>query len=329
MTYPHIAIANIPNTSAERYALRERAIVLHTALRDSHASAQSYLLLNYSTPQTQIPPIDCILIRPNSIIIGMLKHYPNAISIMPNGEWIERSNRSSLRDAQQRTPLQVVHMQRDIIRQQLNAAAEHLLGPEAPDFAFQRTIGALICTPSLPAESTISLDIDDHIQQLKILGLNELASLMAMSNNGLKLEETQIRYIITEILGGSHWHDGTRFLFELAAPRYQLRRLGAIGEAEQIHQLIEGETIVGRRRTAKAYEARISIEGDDLISTDHIRIYCDTSNTIRLTDISKNGTWIIHPDHTEQRLHQQQATINPNTILRIGTTLLQVEPIAN
>ena len=101
-----------------------------------------------------------------------------------------------------------------------------------------------------------------------------------------------MRRIVGELFAGRLWHDGERLLFELAPGRFQLRLLPEGDRAEAVLPLIEGENVVGRRKTPRRYERRVTLSGDDLVSSDHARIVCGDDDRVALRDTSKNGTWI-------------------------------------
>ncbi len=141
--------------------------------------------------------------------------------------------------------------------------------------------------------------------------MDELAGLLAMAHIGTQLDEAAMRAIVGELFDGQLWHDGSRFLFELAPGRFQLRRLAEDGQAESILPLMEGETTIGRRRVAQAQEARITLADDDLISSDHVRLLCGDGDQVILRDTSKNGTWVARPGEPEQHIHRARIHDRP------------------
>lgn len=329
MAYPQIYIGSIPATAAERRALRARALALHTALRASRAPAPTYALLDFAAQDGDLgaaaPPIELLLLRPNVAIVGAIRAFPGPIEVTPDGRWTLLATGAPIREGRGLAPLQVVRAQRDMVRDRLDRVAARLLGPEADAQPFQRTIGALICAPTAHAESRISLDVDDHRQLLKVLGMDELAGLVAMAHSGARLDEEIMRVIVGELFGGRLWHDGARFLFELAPGRFQLRRLAEDGRAESVLPLAEGETVIGRRRVAQAHELRITLADDDLVSSDHVRLLCGDDDAVALRDTSKNGTWVALPGELEQRIHKAEITIEPGALLRLGMTRMRLE----
>jgi hypothetical protein len=331
MAYPQIYIGTTPATAAERRALRARALALHAALRTSRAPTPTYLLLDFAAAQdgdlgAAAPPIELLLLHPNAAIVGAIRAFPGPIEVTPDGRWTLLATGAPIREGRGLAPLQVVRAQRDRVRDRLGHAAARLLGPEAGAQPFQRTIGALICAPTAHAESRISLDVDDHRQLLKVLGMDELAGLVAMAHSGTRLDEEVMRVIVGELFGGRLWHDGTRFLFELAPGHFQLRQLAEDGRAESVLPLAEGETVIGRRRVAQAHEPRITLADDDLISSDHVRLICD-DDRVTLRDTSKNGTWVARPGEPEQRIHKAETTIEPGALLRLGMTQMRLERV--
>jgi FHA domain len=340
MAYPQIYIGQIPATAAERIALRERALDLRTALRASPRGRPELepicALLNFGVgaapgPADAAPAIELLLLRTNAAIVGAIRTYPGPIEVTPDGRWTDLTTGAAIRDERGRTPLQVVRAQRDAVRARLDQDAEPLLNPtvgagaEAQSFA--RMVGALICSPATHPESRISLDVDDHRQQLKILGLDELAGLAAMIHTGPRLSEEAMRRIIGDLFDGRPWHDGERLLFELAPGRFQLRMFAEGDRAESVVPLMEGENIAGRRRSVQRHERRITLSGDDLISSDHARLFCGDGDRVTLRDTSKNGTWVTLPGGAEERLHDAERAIAPGAVLRMGMTRLRLERI--
>lgn len=340
MAYPQVYLGQIPSTAVERIALRERALDLRAALRAGPRGRPeldlTFALLNFAVGATTAEPgapptVELLLLRPNAVFVGVIRAYPGPIEVTPEGRWIDLTTGAAIRDERGRTPLQVVRAQRDTIRARLDQEAERLLDPpagsEAQALSFARVVGALICAPTTHPESRISLDVEEHRQQLKILGLDELAGLAAMLRTGVHLTETAMRRIVGDLFEGRLWLDGEHLLFELAPGRFQLRVLGDDNRPESIVPLIEGENIAGRRRSAQRYERRITLSGDDLISSDHARLLCGEGDHITLRDSSKNGTWVMLPGGGEERLHGTERAISLGAVLRMGMTRMRLERI--
>jgi hypothetical protein len=340
MAYPQIYLGQIPGTAAERIALRERALDLRAALR-AGARGRSELdptcaLLNFAAgvapagPST-VPAIELLLLRPNAALVAAIRTYPGPIEVTPDGRWTDLTTAAPIRDERGRSPLQVIRAQRDAVRTRLDQSARQLIDsmaePEVEAPSFTRMVGALICAPATHPESRISLDVDDHRQQLKILGLDELAGLAAMLRTGAQLSEAAMRWIAGDLFEGRLWHDGERLLFELAPGRFQLRVLGDGDRPAAAVPLMEGENIAGRRRSAQRYERRITLSGDDLISSDHARIFCGDGDDVILRDMSKNGTWVTLPGGAEERLHSAERAIALGAVLRMGLTQMRLERI--
>jgi hypothetical protein len=338
MAYPQIYLGQIPTTAAERIALRERALDLRAALRASPRGRSELdstcLLLNFAVgtmpgPASPMPLIELLLLRPNAALVGAVRSYPGPIEITPDGRWTNLTTGAAIRDEHGRTPLQLVRAQRDAVRARLDQDAGPLMnstaGAEVDGPPFARMVGALISAPTTHAESRISLDVDDHRQQLKILGLDELAGLVAMIRIGVRLSEEAIRRIMGDLFGGRLWHDGDRLLFELVPGRFQLRLLAENSRPEVIVPLMEGENVAGRRRSAQRHERRITLSGDDLISSDHARLFCGDGDGVVLRDTSKNGTWVTLPGGTEERLHGVERALVAGAMLRMGLTRMRLE----
>jgi hypothetical protein len=268
---------------------------------------------------------ELLLLRPNVVIAGIIRSFSGPIEVTPDGHWTLLATGAPISEAGGLAPLQVVRAQRDAIRARIEQQAEGLLGPDTGAQSFERMIGALICAPSTHPESRISLDVDDHQRWLKILGLDELAGLAAMAHTGANLDEQTMQVIAGELFDGQLWHDGERFLFELAPSRFQLCLLAEDGRVERVLALAEGENIVGRRRLARPNELRITLDGDDLISSDHARIVVGDDDCATLRDTSKNGTWVALPGEPEQRVHSTERTIGPGALLRMGVTRMRLE----
>jgi hypothetical protein len=340
MGYPQVYLGQIPGAAAERIALRERALDLRAALRGGPRGRPeldpTYVLLNFAAgaaigSPSAAPMVELLLLRPDAALVGAIRAYPGPIEVTPEGRWTDLATGTAIRDERGRAPLQVVRAQRDAVRARLDRDAGLLLeapaeaGADASSFA--RMVGALICAPATHPESRISLDVDDHRQQLKILGLDELAGLAAMLRTGPRLSEAAMRRIVGDLFEGRLWLDGERLLFELAPGRFQLRVLGDGGRPESVVPLMEGENIAGRRRSAQRYERRITLSGDDLISSDHARLFCGDADHVTLRDTSKNGTWVVLPGSAEERLHGAERAITLGAVLRMGVTRMRLERI--
>jgi hypothetical protein len=324
--YPQIYLGAIPNAVAQRRSIRTLALDIRARIHATRASEPTTLLLHFHATESIAPPIDLLLLRPSAAIVGAIRAYHGPIESLPGGQWRRRDSGEPLREERDRTPIQHIKLQRDAVRAQLEEAAPDLLGMPANAQPFGRTVGALIIAPSTHAESRVSLEISDHRQQIKLLGLDELPALAGMVRLGAQLPDTAIQAIVSELFGGRLWHDGARFLFDLAAPRLQLRLLGDGTRPEKLLPLIEGENVVGRRRSSQHHEHRLTLAGDELISADHALIICGDEDWAALRDTSKNGTWITPPGGTEERVRGER-TIFPGTLLRMGMTRALLERI--
>jgi hypothetical protein len=324
--YPPIYLGATPDTSARRRALRALALELRARIHAARAAEPTTLLLHFRAGDGAAESIDLLLLRPSVAIVGAVRSYAGPIETLPDGQWRSRDTGEPLHEQRDRTPIQHVRLQRDAVRARLDAAAPELLGVAAEARPFERMVGALIIAPSTHAESHVSLEIGDHRQQLKLLGLDELPALTGMLRLGVQLPEAAVRAIAAEIFAGRLWHDGARFLFDLAAPRFQMRVLGNDARPEKLLTLIEGENVLGRRRSAQQYEHRLTLSGDELISADHALLICGDDDWVTLRDTSKNGTWITPPDGTEERVRGERA-IFPGTLLRMGLTRARIELI--
>jgi hypothetical protein len=324
--YPQIYLGDIPTTSDQRRGLRALALDIRARIHATRAAEPITLLLHFRAGESVLPVIDLLLLRPSAAIVGAVRAYHGPIESLPGGQWRRRDSGEPLREQRDRTPIQHVKLQRDAVRVQLDAAAPRLLGTPVDAHPFDRLVGALIIAPSTHAESRVSLEIGDHRQQIKLLGLNELPALASMLRLGVQLPDPAIQAIVSELFGGRLWHDGTRFLFDLALPRFQLRLLADGARPEKLLPLIEGENLIGRRRSAQHYEHRLTLAGDEMISADHALITCGDDDWAALRDTSKNGTWITPPGGTEERVRGER-TIFPGTLLRMGLTRALLERV--
>ncbi|HEU5103322.1 MAG TPA: FHA domain-containing protein, partial [Roseiflexaceae bacterium] len=322
--YPQIYLGSTPNTSARRRALRALALELRARIHMARAADATTLLLHFRAGDGVAEAIDLLLLRPSAAIVGAVRSYGGPIETLPGGQWRRRDTGELLHEQRDRTPIQHVRLQRDAVRARLAVAAPELLNEAEDARSFDRLIGALILAPATHPDSRVSLEIGDHRQQLKVLGLDELPALASMVRLGVQLPDSAVRAIASEIFAARLWHDGARFLFDLAEPRFQMRVLGDDTRSEKLLTLIEGENVLGRRRSAQQYEHRLSLSGDELISGDHALIVCGDDDWVTLRDTSKNGTWITPPGGTEERVRGER-TIFPGTLLRMGMTRARLE----
>ncbi len=323
--YPQIYLGTIPAITAERLALRALALELRARLGSARNDVPSMLLLHFA-PAPGLAPADLLLLQPGAAIVGVVRAYTGPIVAQPGGRWAMRDSGVSLAEAGGITPIQFVDALRNAVRERLDDAAPALLGtlPEAQPF--ERMVGALICRPITHPDSHISLTISDHRRQLKVLGLDELPAVVRMLRLGTQLAPEAMHTIATELFGGRLWHDGTRFLFDLAAPRFQLRVLANGTRSAKLFQLMEGENLIGRRRSPQQHERRLTLGGDELISADHAIFTVGDGDQVFVRDTSKNGTWIAAPGAAEERVRRERS-ITPGDELRLGITRLRLERI--
>jgi hypothetical protein len=324
--YPQVYVGQIPATAAGRQALRSLALELRTLIHASRSQEPTTLLMHFGAGEGAAEAIDLLLLRPHAVIVGAVRAYRGAIDAPTGGRWVARDTGEQLREARDRTPIQHIRIQRDAVRARLEQAAAQLLEAAPASHAFERTIGALIVAPGTHPDSRISLDVGDHRAQLKVLGLDELPALAAMVHTGVQLSEEATRIIAGEIFGGRLWHDGARFLFDLAPARFQLRVLAA-GErkgSERTLPLVEGANVLGRRRSPQKYEHRLALSGDELISADHALLISGDEDYVTVRDTSKNGTWFTPPGGVEERVRGERAIV-PGTLLRLGMTRVRLE----
>ncbi|GAB4115281.1 MAG: hypothetical protein Fur005_38540 [Roseiflexaceae bacterium] len=317
VSYPQIAIGQIPDQPEQRRALRTLAFDLRLRLRIPTDPQPVVALIN--TPVQGAGVIDLIIARSNTLIVAALLASDGPIVAEAGREWYDANNQRLDRAGQH--PLHYIGMQRDTLRARLN----DVLPTTAPlARGMTRTIAALVVTPHMHPESRIALDFEDHRAFRKVLGLDELTGLMVMSSIGAYIPEQNL-YDLIDLVGSQIWHDGNRLLFELAPPPFRLRLLGEGTHPRPVLPLIEGENIIGRRRIAKPHEHRLTISGDDLISSDHAMLIALPDQRLIIRDVSKNGTWLTPPGGEESFLHNAERPLIPGSILRMGETLMRVE----
>ena len=320
MSYPRIYICDIPETISARRLLRSRALELHTLLSNTRDTQLQLVVLNIPLGHEHL---DVLLARQNVLIAASMYHWPQAISIPYGMPWREKLSGTVLNLPDGRSPLQHVAALRNAMRISLKQSWQQT---QIESQALECMIGAVVAIPELHPDSEVQLDINDHQQRLKLLGLNELPGLAAMAGASWQLTESTLQAMITEHLHARLWHDGTALLFELARPRFQLRLLGDDLESCAALPLLEGENIIGRRRAMQPSEYRHSI-ADDLVSNDHALIYCEDGDQLRLCDMSKNGTWLTIPGEREEYIHHQEHLLQVGMKIRVGITRMRLERV--
>lgn len=322
MSYPHIYIAAIPETIAARRVLRSRVFELRGLLSNAHDTQPLLLILNIPAGKDSL---DMLLVRPNVLVAAALYDWKQPIMAQSGMPWYEKHSGLPLSHADGRTPLQRVAALRDALWRQLSEGWR----PGTPEGRLiERMIAAVVAVPELHADSQIRLEIDDHRQRLKLLGMNELPGLLAMIATDAQLSEQGLQSIARDYLHARLWHDGTGLLFELKPSRFHLRLLGDDMEAGAALPLIEGENMIGRRRATQPSEYRHSI-ADDLVSNDHALIYCDEGDQLRLRDISKNGTWLTLPEQGEEYIHHGERELRVGMRIRVGITRMRLERVGS
>jgi hypothetical protein len=323
VVYPKIYLGQTPATAHGRRALRLRALDLHARLSQLDESAPSYALLNFQpSPNDETSIVDVLLLRPKAVLVGILKEYDGPIDVRANGQWVMHSSGAQIRGPSGETPLEQIKRSRDHVRakiEQTSASTSSALAERLGTL-----IGALICTPKTHPETRVNLDIEDHRQRIKVLGLDELRPLLAMLQAGAQLAEDDMRLVAQEVFQGRLWHDGKQLLFELGLASYHMRVLASDG-GTAVLPLLEGASVIGRRAAPIQHEYRITLTGDDSVSNDHAIIVCGTDNRVLLRDTSTNGSWVQAPDGPEIRVHHAERSIVPGSIIRMGETRLVLE----
>jgi len=269
-------------------------------------------------------PIDLVLLHPHALLVGIIKESSGPLDISLDGRWIVRETGRSLLGPNGETPLVQIRQARQYVCRLIEARRDQLQHFVNGPSGLQRTVGALITTPTTHPDTQIALDVEDHRQQIKVLGFDELDTLAAMIDTGIDLDAETMAMIMTDVLAGRLWHDGQRLLFELGLAAFQLRIFTADGGAEQILPLLEGANIVGRRIALLQHEYRLTINNDDSISNDHAVLTCTADGRVIARDTSTNGTWIV-TDGSETRIHHAEHSLQPGTVLRMGMTRMRLE----
>lgn len=310
---PQIFLATTPATAQTRRMLRVRALDLLARLGDFGEGPCVAVLCVVQGAAS----VDIVLLRPRSVLVGTFQEADAPIDIHRDHSWLVEAR--AARAAVLRVLEEGGKGQR--------GEGETVFFPPHPlplsPSQLGSPVAAVIVAPSLPAESRIVLDVEDHRQRVKVLGLDELAPLAAMLQAGAQLDQSATEAIAKQ-LGGSLWHDGERFVFELGLAPYELRLVS--GDARQRFPLLEGANILGRRALPLQYEYRLAFPGDDSISADHAILICSPDGRVVLRDTSTNGSYIRLMDGGEERIHRAERSLTPGTILRIGETLLRLEP---
>jgi hypothetical protein len=321
-----IYIGRTPDTARERIVLRERALTLARSARQLPTEGTCTVAFNIiAGADPPLAQIDLLILRATAVIVGALRSYAGPIDAPPGGVWRDRASGQPILEEDGAHPLHRLRQQRDAVQMSLNAAAARLGIATANPHPFKQVIGVLIGVPALPADSHISLDVDDHRDHLKVCSFDELPGVAVMSHSGVTLPDEVIHTIAATLFGCRLWYDD-RFLFELTPPRFRLS-IHPPGGAPVSIPLYEGETIVGRRRSPKGNERRIPVLNDDLVSSDHLYIICSDDETVAIRDASKNGTWVTRPDGLAEHLRHATCTISAGTRLRLGTTDLTLERV--
>ncbi|MCS6939576.1 MAG: FHA domain-containing protein [Roseiflexaceae bacterium] len=325
---PQIYVGRTPDTARERIVLRERALALVRAMRQSPTEGQCAVVFNITAgADPPLTRIDLLVLRATAVIVGALRTYTGPIDAPPGGIWRDRATGQPILEEDGAHPLHRLRQQRDAVQMSLNAAAVRLGIASAEPHPFRQVTGVIVSVPALPADSRISLDVDDHRDHLKVCGFDELPGVAAMSHSGVTLSGEAIHTIATHLFGGRLWYDDNRFLFELAPPRFQLF-IQAPESAPLSVPLYEGETIVGRRKSPRGNERRIPILNDELVSSDHLSIVSDDEpGGVVIRDTSKNGTWVTPPDGPTEHLRNTERIIFAGTRLRLGMTDMILERV--
>lgn len=315
-------IGQIPTSAAERRALRSLALDLRARFGAARGLDPTVVVLQAAP--ADMAPIDLLLLGPHAALAGVVRAYRGPLLAQPGGRWAYADSGAAIAEPGGLSPTQLAGAQRDQLREWLCEAAPTLPGLPSGAEIFGHMVAALICAPVLHPDSRISLDIAEHRRQIKVLGLDELPGLAAMLRSDIHLPEPALHTIAAELFGARLWHDGARFLFDLAPARFQLRVLAAGARAERVLPLREGENVLGRRRSAQQHEHRITLSGDELISADHAVLVCGDEPQVLVRDTSKNGTWLVTSGAADERIRGERL-LDVGATLRMGATQVRVE----
>lgn len=310
-------MGSTPDTPAGRRVARQRALELQTRLHTLFADQPVGVLLNVVVDHDVA---DVVVMHPTAIIVGLIRDIHGPVQVFANGEWRYRDSGQPIVGPHGETLLQQINRCRDLVCRRIDRALLASADPLADAQSLQRTVGALIIAPRTHAETTVSMDIDDHRRQIKVLGLDELPGLALMSQTGVQLSAELMAAIMERGFGARLWHDGSQLLFELGLASYHLRlRDGTV------MPLIEGVTMIGRRETPLHHEYRLVISNDDSVSSDHAVITSATDGRVLLRDISTNGTWVAPPGGVEHHVHRTEYELSAGTTIRMGETRMVLE----
>jgi hypothetical protein len=314
MAHPQIYLGQIPTTSPARRLLREQALKL-AALFSRPALEPTALLLHFQPPAAT-HPADLLVLRPHAALVGVIKDVDGPIVTDAAGQWLAASRGEALRGPEGEPLLDYIKQLREHVMAGLEQATAQ---------SFVRTVGAFIVAPAVHPETQLVLDIDDHRQHIKVLGLDELPTLAAMAQTGITLDDAALPAFMADVFGAQLWYDGERLLFEISRSALRLRVLRHGDTAQHTWTLLEGANFVGRRQAPHRYEYRVALSGDDLMSNDHALIVVADDGRIVVRDTSTNGTWIALPGEPERRLHRAERPVVPGTTLRMGATRMRLE----
>ncbi len=306
-----VYLGQIPPDPARRRRLRDYTLELLLLLGRAPSAEPTVLLVSFAADAAPADDIDLLLLRPAATLVLALRALPDPIETAHDGSWRSRSG-DLIVEAGGRTPLDHIRLQRDAVRARLAAYGA----------AGDPVIGAIAMMPEIHPESQVTLDIDDHRDGLKLLSLEELPGLAAMTRGKLRRPVELLHEIAGELFGGQLWCDGGQLRFALGPARHMAAISGPGGEL--LVALDEGETLIGRRKSARRHEHRVVVAGDDLISSDHARLICTGEDAIAVQDISRNGTWVALPDGQEYLLRGETRSVEPGTTLRMGATRVTI-----
>jgi hypothetical protein len=312
-------IGELPNDALARRELRDRGLQLLDGLRQAE-SLDSAVAIWAARIAPSEPLIDLLLITPQAALVGLLLPGTSPIDMLNDGRWVVRATNEELRNTTGEAPIEQVRRRREAVVRFFS---------ELPDLASEallpRLTAALIFVPAAHRDSRIRLDIEEHRQQIKLVGLDEVAALMSMLQSNSRLPETLLDELATKHGAARLWHTGQQTVFEPADAGWRVQVLPSQFAENRRLTLLLGDNIIGRRRTPREQEYRLLPAHDDLMSNDHAVITCLDEQQIWLRDTSTNGTLVTPPNGPEFRLHRGERQLLAGTILKMGETRMALE----
>lgn len=311
----------LPASGLARRSLRDQSLELLERLRQTDTTEPAIIFASCRAAPEQ-PLVDLILFTSYVVIVGLILPGHQPVDLIDQ-RWIVRHEGRELVDAQGHTPLEQIRQRRLEVDQQLKRLPL-TLPVNREETPLGRMVAALIFTPTAHRESQIALDVPDHRDLIKLVGFDELAPLAHMVRIGQRLSPEQL-VSCAEGLGGTCWGQDQTLQQDPAVAPLQLRVVAGPATHEQYFPLLYGETVIGRRRTPREREYRLTLGGDELMSSDHAILTYHDDGHIVLRDTSTNGSYIVNMDGRDERIRHTERHVTPGTMLRLGATRIVLE----